>query len=127
MILADACAIIVFLGSPNADSIMPVASHIMREQEIAVIPTTVWEITRKVAMGKLPRLWGNFPSLTLLLQKQRYIMHTIGWEDAEAANHLPEHHKDPMDRLLIATALRSNATVITNDDVFRQYGVATVW
>jgi PIN domain nuclease of toxin-antitoxin system len=37
------------------------------------------------------------------------------------------HHKDPMDRMLIAAALDRGMTVITDDDIFAQYGVATLW
>ncbi len=34
---------------------------------------------------------------------------------------LPEHHRDPQDRLIIATALTHNATLISVDDKFRLY------
>jgi len=47
--------------------------------------------------------------------------------DAEEANHLPPHHRDPMDRMLIATALRAGLTIITNDSIFPVCGAKTVW
>jgi PIN domain nuclease of toxin-antitoxin system len=37
------------------------------------------------------------------------------------------HHKDPMDRMLIALALDRDMAVITDDGVFDRYGVATIW
>jgi PIN domain nuclease of toxin-antitoxin system len=37
------------------------------------------------------------------------------------------HHKDPMDRMLIATALDRGLTIITEDEVFARYGVTTIW
>jgi PIN domain nuclease of toxin-antitoxin system len=49
------------------------------------------------------------------------------WADAEAANALPPHHRDPIDRMLIATALRLDLAITTNDTVFPTYGVRTVW
>jgi PIN domain nuclease of toxin-antitoxin system len=49
------------------------------------------------------------------------------WEDAEAANRLPMHHKDPMDRMLIATSIRTGAPIITSDLIYPAYGVTTVW
>ena len=55
---------------------------------------------------------------------QRAFLHL---EDGEAANGLPPLHKDPMDRMLIASALRTGMTVITSDRIFAQYGVRTVW
>ncbi len=54
-------------------------------------------------------------------------MHPLSWEDADAANTLPPHHRDPIDRMLIATALRADLTVITSDAIFRQYGIKTIW
>jgi PIN domain nuclease of toxin-antitoxin system len=47
--------------------------------------------------------------------------------DCERANALPMHHKDPMDRMLIASALDRAMTVITGDNVFASYGVSTIW
>ena len=125
--LADACALIVFLTSPDADRTMPNAARIMRTSEIRVSPITVWEITRKAALGKLRLTWGPHPSLTALLRTEGYILQPLGWDDAEQANRLPPRHKDPMDRMLIATALRNDLTIITNDAAFAAYGVPTIW
>ena len=40
---------------------------------------------------------------------------------------LPQHHRDPFDRLLVATALAERLTVVTTDDVFKRYGVPVLW
>ena len=40
---------------------------------------------------------------------------------ARMAVQLPEHHRDPQDRLIIATALAHNATLISVDDKFPLY------
>lgn len=125
--LADACALIVFLATPVPKSIMPVAAPIMRGADVAVSPITVWEITRKVALGKLPAVWGEYPSLSLLLRAQGFALQPLGWDEAEQANRLPLLHKDPMDRMLIATALRHDQTIITDDALFARYGVPTIW
>ena len=125
--LADACALIVFLASPNPDREMPRAAPIMRTETIFVSAITVWEITRKVSLGKLPPVWGAYPSLSVLLRAQGYDVQPLEWEVAEQANRLPPLHKDPMDRLLIATALRHDLAILTDDAVFVGYGVATIW
>jgi PIN domain nuclease of toxin-antitoxin system len=49
------------------------------------------------------------------------------WDACERANALPMHHKDPTDRMLIASALEKALMVITDDEVFARYGVATIW
>jgi PIN domain nuclease of toxin-antitoxin system len=36
-------------------------------------------------------------------------------------------HRDPFDRLIIAEALKEKMTVLTKDNLFKSYGVKTVW
>jgi PIN domain nuclease of toxin-antitoxin system len=40
---------------------------------------------------------------------------------------LPRHHRDPFDRLLIATALVERLKVVSADRAFTRYGVPVVW
>jgi len=40
---------------------------------------------------------------------------------------LPDFHKDPFDRLLIAQALSSNAILVTRDKEIMKYPVETFW
>jgi PIN domain nuclease of toxin-antitoxin system len=40
---------------------------------------------------------------------------------------LPELHKDPFDRILIAQALVEGLTLVTKDAVLARYGVPVVW
>ena len=47
--------------------------------------------------------------------------------EAEAASLLPPHHKDPMDRMLIATAMMYNLVILTDDRSFASYDVRTLW
>lgn len=48
-------------------------------------------------------------------------------DDMIASTRLPELHKDPFDRLLVAQAQRHGAVVMTRDVLVSQYEVATVW
>ncbi len=98
----------------------------MRSGDVAVHPITVWDITQKIATAKLPWPSSHLP-LNALLHRHDFRMLAFTWEDGEAANALPWHHKDPMDRMLVATALRSGLTVITSDRVIPLYGVRTIW
>ena len=42
------------------------------------------------------------------------------------ASALPEIHKDPADRFIIATALLNGCVVVTGDRRFPEYGIETV-
>ena len=40
---------------------------------------------------------------------------------------LPPHHRDPFDRLLVATALEENLILLSNDLEIHKYSVKVVW
>ena len=42
-------------------------------------------------------------------------------EEAERAVSLPEHHKDPIDRIIIATAIEHQAQLLSVDGRFSDY------
>jgi PIN domain nuclease of toxin-antitoxin system len=126
--LADACALIAFhAGTPPALS--PAGHEAMAAGEVMVAPITIWEILRKVALGKLPMPVpaGFSRGYPAWLSTQGYAMAPFDWEDAALAATLPDHHRDPMDRMLIATALRHDLTIVTSDAVFSAYGARTIW
>jgi PIN domain nuclease of toxin-antitoxin system len=121
--LADACALIVFYA---AGAMSRMVQQVMREGDVAVSAVTVWEITRRAALGKLPSDWGE-DGLAGLLQRQGFRPLPLSWSDAERANGLSPIHKDPTERMLIAQAMRHRLEIITNDRLFDDYGVKTVW
>jgi len=125
-VLVDACAIIAFTS--DSDSLSHEGYEIMSEAPCLVSPMTVWEITRKVGLGKLPALPPE-PSRDLIgwLTARRYEPAPLDWRIAQAAASLPNHHRDPMDRILIATARALGVPIVTCDAIFRAYGVETIW
>jgi PIN domain nuclease of toxin-antitoxin system len=44
-----------------------------------------------------------------------------------AIDALPQHHRDPFDRLLVAQAATENASLVTNDPALVRYPVAIIW
>jgi PIN domain nuclease of toxin-antitoxin system len=127
-LIADACALIVFHGY-GGQTMSSAGKTAMSAGDVFVAPITVWEITRKVAMGKLERPTppGFNGSLSDWLRHAGYRILPMAWDACERANTLPMHHKDPMDRMLIAAALDRGMTVISDDDIFALYGVTTLW
>jgi PIN domain nuclease of toxin-antitoxin system len=126
--LADACALIVFHGF-GGQTMSDAGQAAMRVGDIVVCPITVWEISRKIALGRLerPAPPGFNGSLSEWLRHAGYRVLPMTWDACERANALPAHHKDPMDRMLIALALDRDMTIITDDDVFTRYGATTLW
>jgi PIN domain nuclease of toxin-antitoxin system len=127
-LLADACALIVFHGY-GGQTMSKAGKKAMSTGDVFVSPITVWEISRKIALGKLerPAPPGFNGTLSDWLRHAGYRALPLTWDACERANGLPMHHKDPMDRMLIATALDRSLTVVTDDEIFANYGVTTIW
>lgn len=47
-------------------------------------------------------------------------------EHAHAVAELPDHHRDPFDRMLIAQAASEKLTLVTADSRFESYGVPLI-
>lgn len=123
--LADACALLAYFGGTGS-RMSPEGMAAMRAN-VGISALTVWELTRKAAIGKLPPLPEEGGSFAAYLAGEGFTLVPLLWEDGEKANRLPPLHKDPMDRMLVAQALRLGLPVITEDGVFRGYGVRTIW
>lgn len=80
------------------------------------------EIGVKVAVGKLVVPEGFQARVTDSGVRTLGLSATHGL----AVAHLPVHHHDPFDRLLIAQAMIDGLTVVTADDRFHAYGVELV-
>ena len=77
----------------------------------------------KLHLPKLPQAWFN-ASITQRGLNVLYMTDTIAFRAAG----LPAIHKDPADRIIIATALEYDLTIITIDPVFSKYKkVKVVW
>lgn len=50
----------------------------------------------------------------------------VQWQHMVAAAALPRHHRDPFDRLLIATAMTETLALVSCDRAFEQYVLTLV-
>jgi PIN domain nuclease of toxin-antitoxin system len=89
---------------------------------VAVSAATAWEIAIKLALGKL-RMKG---SIAVHVEDAGFEPLAITFEHAERAGRLPDHHRDPFDRMLIAQAQTEGLAIVTRDNVFDVYGVETL-
>jgi PIN domain nuclease of toxin-antitoxin system len=83
---------------------------------------SVWELELKAAVGKLalPSAWLDS------VEKTGFLELPVTAAEARASAHLPWHHKDPFDRLLVAQSLRHGLRLATRDPAISPYGVPTL-
>ena len=84
---------------------------------------SIWEIAIKRSLGKL-RLTDDWLSA---LRKLDFVQLPISGLHAEAVEHLPWHHRDPFDRLLVAQAQIEGARVVSADTQLTAYDVDVIW
>ena len=98
-----------------------------------------------VARGELYASAACFWELALLVKRGRIVLSDVkAWKDRLLARTelrivqptadeiiasvlLPDHHKDPFDRLLVAQARNSGHVLVTRDDMVMRYPVKTFW
>ena len=87
---------------------------------------SIWEIARKVKRGELeiPVPPTQFAEMLVT----HYGMKELPLDNAVVlrASALPDIHKDPVDRFIIATAFLNNCVIATGDRRFPEYGVETI-
>ncbi len=87
---------------------------------------TFWEIAIKVSKEKLI-LTQPFDSLAEYLQINGFELLPIKFETLTILKHLPYHHADPFDRMLIAQAQSENLTILSADRHFASYPINVIW
>ena len=94
--------------------------------EVSISIATLWEIAIKKSIGKL-----NIPESVLDLEracmKNDICILPIKTIYLERIGILPLIHGDPFDRLIMATAIEENLTVITCDEKIHQYNIRFLW
>jgi PIN domain nuclease of toxin-antitoxin system len=91
--------------------------------EVIVSAATVWEIAIKRALGKLTIDDGWARTLARL----DFDALPVTAIHAEAVEHLPWHHRDPFDRLLVAQATSERLALVSADSRLAAYGAELVW
>jgi len=93
-----------------------------RTNGVHVSAVTAWEITVKRALGKLeiPADWEQ------ALAEEPFVRLDITWEHVLGVGRLPDVHRDPFDRLLVAQAVVEGLVLVSHDEVLARYGVRTL-
>lgn len=91
--------------------------------EVLLSAASVWEIAIKRRLGKIVFA----PVTERRLSTLRLGSLPIGLDHAEEAGELPDLHRDPFDRMLVAQARVEGLTIATRDPQVRAYDVQTRW
>lgn len=97
------------------------------ENRLMLSVASLWEIQIKSNLGKL-RLPMPLERIVREQQKTNGIrLLPIKPRHIYALTALPDHHRDPFDRLLIAQAMVERCSLITGDALLALYPVTVLW
>lgn len=126
-LLLDTCTFLWMIG--DADRLSEPAREALQDGEnlIFLHQISAWEIQIKHHTGKL-KLSGTPETIT----RDGLRLHDINYERLSDSaihhlNKLPDHHRDPFDRILIASALVEGMKMVTPDQHIHRYPVPAIW
>jgi PIN domain nuclease of toxin-antitoxin system len=90
--------------------------------EVLVSVASWWELGIKHALGRLEGVLPPDQLRAWWLGHDTVQELTITAAHALAATALPQHHRDPFDRVLLAQAHLEGATYVSSDRLLRAYG-----
>ncbi len=125
--LLDTCTFLWIIA--GSQELSPTAAKMFVDptHEILLSVVSVWEISVKHSLGKLPlpTLLDRFVStqrelhgISVLPLEERAVFHL---------HKLPSLHRDPFDRMLVCQAIEHDCVLLTPDPLISQYPVRTQW
>lgn len=90
---------------------------------ILLSSVVVWEVAIKRRIGKL----DAGPDVREFVSAGGAVGLPVSLDHAAAVERLPDHHRDPFDRLLVAQAVVEGATLVSRDPAFVAYDVPVAW
>lgn len=116
--------VVVWLLTGDREAVSkPALTALTGDDAIYLSAVSIWEIAIKRSLGKL-RLTDDWLSA---LRKLDFVQLPINGLHAETVEHLPWHHRDPFDRLLVAQAQIEGARLVSADGRLADYDIQVVW
>ena len=117
----------------GSSEIRPEAREVMedRDNTIYISLAALWEMAIKAANGKLPfysEMIAKGPATLIAgLRETNFTLLGIEIEHALAAANLPQYHRDPFDRLMIAQSMCEQIPIVSADPAFDAYSIKRIW
>ncbi len=94
---------------------------------IFVSAVSAYEVAFKHGLGKLHGAERLARAFEFEIAAEGFESLPISLREAQMAGRMDHPHRDPFDRLLIAQSLLNDMTIISNEKLFDDFGVARIW
>ncbi len=120
--LLDTHIVLWWLAEPEKLSKRARAIIADKENSICVSSVSFWELAIKSALGRVTIPHNLLP----ILRHNNFDILPLEAEEALSVHDLPDLHKDPFDRMLIAQAKYNGLVFMTRDKAIFDYPIVTI-
>ncbi|OHD80539.1 MAG: hypothetical protein A3J97_11070 [Spirochaetes bacterium RIFOXYC1_FULL_54_7] len=124
-LILDTCAVL-WLVSGDAKLSLKAREHIETCDMVFVSAISCWEIALRQKKGELILPMPALAWFNEVIRHHNLIVLPLDVDVLAASVLLPEHHKDPADRFIIAQALNNLLAIVTADEKFILYDVEII-
>ena len=124
-LILDTCALIWLVSGDKMLSTVA-RDAIERASIVYVSAISAWEISLKSVQGGLILPLEPYDWFKRAIDSHRLVVAPLDVDILIDATKLPWHHRDPVDRFIVATALREQMAIVTADSRFSLYGVRII-
>ncbi|MBI4583091.1 MAG: type II toxin-antitoxin system VapC family toxin [Planctomycetes bacterium] len=126
-ILLDTCTFLWILSDAPELSNLARQSFQDPANQIFLSAVSTWEIALKYSLGRLPLKTG--PEVYIPLQRKKHGIQALPLHEKTTLHlsRLPNHHRDPFDRMLVCQAIVHGLRLLTPDPLIVQYPVPILW
>lgn len=93
-------------------------TFIVDAEEVYISSASIWEAAIKAQLGKLE---VNIDFLVESIESEGFIELPISIKHTAQISKLPNHHRDPFDRILVAQAMSEPLRLLTVDKTLKKY------
>lgn len=97
------------------------------ENDLLLSVASAWEMSIKAGLGQLDLSGDIHGFLTEQIRLWRIELLPVTLRHATAVRDLPQHHRDPFDRMLVVQAVAEEAVLVTDDERLSRYDVEVLW
>ena len=126
-ILLDTHALLWAITDKDKLSEEATQAFLNEKNKLFLSVASLWEISIKVSLGKLLLVpnWDKVISQEMTVNSIAFL--PIAIEHCATLQHLPFHHRDPFDRMIISQAMTEGLTIMSKDKHFSKYSAQCIW
>ena len=103
------------------------ASCLDSGNELWLSVASAWEIQIKMMLGRIALRKPLKDLIDDQVKQNGILILPVKLDHVLRLESLPDRHKDPFDRLLVAQALEENCVLVSHDPMIAQYPATTIW